>query len=584
MKKKNKSSVFFIIAICKKTCADHSKLGYDFNCATCGYDTGATNSISKGSSLLYDNYFILEKHQVASVSFDLKIDSARYDNSTKPTTTSDYHSLLTLLRPAKAGTEYHVFASLWMDQESGKLYLTKAGTSDTKICEIEIGAKYEINVDLAPKAGGAYTVTVTRDGNVVGTLNSNFGSFGTLVNPAQLRFGESVNAKYLRVEKIAFENIEITTESYVNGVSPSTGKECAHSYNVGGYCAICGVLGDPITFNNGQNGGGNVVDTGKNAQPLTSGEGVYSQNNGEYRQCWDYRDTEGLLLGKNYVVSGRFTFNEFTYDSASKNGQTNLFIWSDGDIGMDYNKFLVLLYADNGKLELGLTSGERMDLELGREYDIRIVVRSIEMSSGVYSNRAEIHVNGELMWIKTFALDAKDGMSIRLGDHVARQAKVKYDVKNDFGIQFLDNTIDYIGVQKKEKANYEYDQNYDLRFVFGMDDLYLEDVGVNVEVEMVGGTFYDDVSGELTCTSSRTVLNNVMANGKICKPGVNGVGYGGYYLALAITNIPLDSAATYTFTLTPYVIYHGGENVFSETSHKVTVNFVDGQMNIGYEK
>ena len=101
---------------------------------------------------------------------------------------------------------------------------------------------------------------------------------------------------------------------------------------------------------------------------------------------------------------------------------------------------------------------------------------------------------------------------------------------------------------------------------------------------MVGGTFYDDVSGELTCTSSRTVLNNVMANGKICKPGVNGAGYGGYYLALAITNIPLDPAATYTFTLTPYVTYHSGETVFSETSHKITVSFIDGKMNIGYEK
>ena len=189
-----------------------------------------------------------------------------------------------------------------------------------------------------------------------------------------------------------------------------------------------------------------------------------------------------------------------------------------------------------------------------------------------------------LMWVKNFALTAENGMSIRLGDHVARKAKVKYDVKNDFGIQFLDSTIDYIGAQEKENANYNYDNNFDIRFVFGFDDLYLEDVGIKVEAEMTGGKKYDDVSGELTSSSSRTVLNNIMADGKICKPGVAGAGYGGYYLALAITEIPLDTSATYVFKLTPYVTYHGGATVFSETSHEITVNFVDGQMNIGYGK
>ena len=59
-----------------------------------------------------------------------------------------------------------------------------------------------------------------------------------------------------------------------------------------------------------------------------------------------------------------------------------------------------------------------------------------------------------------------------------------------------------------------------------------------------------------------------MAGGKVCTPGAYGAGYGGNYIALAITDIPLDPAATYTFTLTPYVTYHGGETVFSETSHK----------------
>ena len=57
--------------------------------------------------------------------------------------------------------------------------------------------------------------------------------------------------------------------------------------------------------------------------------------------------------------------------------------------------------------------------------------------------------------------------------------------------------------------------------------------------------------------------------GEVCTPGAYGAGYGGNYIALAITDIPLDPAATYTFTLTPYVTYHGGETVFSETSHRL---------------
>ncbi len=101
---------------------------------------------------------------------------------------------------------------------------------------------------------------------------------------------------------------------------------------------------------------------------------------------------------------------------------------------------------------------------------------------------------------------------------------------------------------------------------------------------MVGSALYEDASGELTCSSSKTVLNNIMAGGKVCTPGAYGAGYGGNYIALAITDIPLDPAATYTFTLTPYVTYHGGETVFSETSHKITVSFNDYQMNIGCEK
>jgi hypothetical protein len=175
-------------------------------------------------------------------------------------------------------------------------------------------------------------------------------------------------------------------------------------------------------------------------------------------------------------------------------------------------------------------------------------------------------------------------MSIRIGDHTARQTQVKYTVAKTLGIHCLEDNISFIGTQQKENANYEWDPNYDIRFVFGIDDLYLDDVGVKIEAEVIGGELLDDTNGELTLSSSKTVLTEIMANGKICKPGACGAGYGGNYLALAITGIPLDTKATYTFTLTPFVVYHGGKTVFSEESHKITVSFTDYQMNIEYEK
>ena len=294
-----------------------------------------------------------------------------------------------------------------------------------------------------------------------------------------------------------------------------------------------------------------------------------------------------MLLGRDYVFSGKFTFNEYTYDSTDGDGHTRLLIWTDGDVNFGNTKFALYLFSNNGKLELSPYENDastRIELSLNKEYDIRVAVHSEKASYGAYTNVAEVIIDGKLIWTKNFTLTSANGIAIRVGDHTSRQTRVKYDIAKDFGIHCLDSEISFIGTQEKENANYEWDTKYDLRFIFALDDLYLNDVGVKVEAEMSGGTMYDEASGELTISSSRTVLNGVMANGEVRKPGSHGAGYGGYYLALAITDIPLDTTATYTFTLTPYVIHHGGETVFSEVSYKITASFTGDKMNISYEK
>ena len=371
----------------------------------------------------------------------------------------------------------------------------------------------------------------------------------------------------LSVASSTVEDIEIIPGDFI---SPETGKECAHRFNIGGYCKMCGALGNPVTFNDGNSG-----------KALTAGEGIYSQI--DYDQFWDYLDTDGLLFGNDFMFVGKFTFNE--WDNQEADGNTRLFTLANGEVN-DTNAYLAVeLYTNNNKLEMGISAEERVALRLGTEYDIRVAVRAATSADGNYSNRAEIYLNDQLLWIKEFTISGENAIGVRLGDNVARSSMVKYDVKNDFGIFFLDNSIEYIGMQEKEDANYEEDSAFDLRFVFGLDDLYLEDVGIKVDAAISGGSTVGNIDGSITASSYRNVFGEVSVGGEVCKPVVNGAGGGGYYLALAIKDVELDTTATYTFTLTPYIKLHETEaESFMPYSYEITVSFENNQIKVGFEE
>ena len=346
------------------------------------------------------------------------------------------------------------------------------------------------------------------------------------------------------------------SSSYHNGVCAECGTECNHVFNAGGHCVICGEFGNAITFADGRNGGGNISDTESNGDALTDGDSVYCSQSGSYKQTWDYRDESGSLLGRSYVFSGMFNFSEWKYVSENGAGTTRLLIWADGDVNASSTKFALYMFGNNGKLEIGpdeKDASTRYELEINRDYDIRVAVRSEEISDGKFPHTADIYIDGKLMWTRRFNLTAQNGISIRVGDHTARQTQVKYSVSNDFGIRCIDNAISFIGVQEKENANYNYDLTYDLRFIFGIEDLYLGDVGVKVEAKMMGGTLDEDVSGKITRSSSKTVFKSIMFGGKVCTPGAYGAGYGGNYIALAITDIPLDTGIFLTSSVLPVV-------------------------------
>ncbi len=576
--------------ICGKTCSNHSKIGLDFDCAYCGKELNLTNSYNSGDMRVYDGNIIVDDVHSVSFNFDFTVgtkstvlnkkDTSKSDNIYHNTTDaasnkSDYYSFFTHIA---SGNNFRPLASLWLDTAETKLYLVKANSSATKICEIKPGYEYNFDIVFELKTG-KYMINVCSDGEKVGSLSSNITGLSTLTS-SDFRFGEGYNAKYLHIQKISFENIEFDY-GFSNGVCRLCGAECGHSYNIGGHCDFCGVKGNPITFNDGKNGGGNIVHTANNPKPLTVKTGYYS--NTSYSQGWDFRDIEGILLGRDYVLNAKYTFNEAVDNSTSTSGNTALIIFSDADVKSDFWKFALYLYTNNGYLELGTGSGSRVKLELGKEYDIRIAVRSTETETvGTYLQRAEISINGALTWVKEFTLTAADGISIRLGDHVTRKSKVKYDIKNDFSISFLDDEIKYIGVQEKENADYSADDTFALRFVFGLDDIYLEDAGIKAKVSRTGGSD-GDVGGEKNISASKTVLTEVLESGKVRKPGVRGAGYGGYYLALSINEIELDTAATYTFELTPYVKNHQIDGVvYMPDTYTIKVSFSGGKAVIDY--
>ena len=583
------SSATSLCRLCGAICSDHSTRGLDFDCARCGKERNEVNKITQGSELIHDKNLVLKKVHAVSLDFNFtagtknttlnvkntsRDDNIYYSSSESAINGSDYFSFLTLVGKYGGSNLYLTFCSMWLDTSANKLYLVAANASSNKICEIKPGYEYEIKTLWEPITG-KLKIEVYLDGEKVGTHSATLSNVPSNLTESTIRFGEAYNAKRIHIQKVAFEDIKLDY-AFDNGVCRLCGGECTHSYNAGGHCDFCGVYGDPITFKDGSNGGGNESGN-KNASKLGVNDGYYS--NTSYTQCWDYRDKTGSLLGHDFVIQAKYTFNEYVFNSSWGNGTTAIIVISDGEVDSSNWRFKLQLFGENNVLELGNSTGKFCELELGKEYDIRIAVRTHLSEAGKYSCDAEVSVNGKLVSTESFYLTEANGISIRFGDHVTRQTRAKYNIASDFGIQFIDSGVEYIGMQEKEDANYYYDTTFDLRFVFGIDDIYLEDVGVNVRAEMTGSALYGDMSGDETLSSSNTVLTEILENGVIRKPGCNGAGYGGYYYMLVVEDIALDTDAEYTFTLSPYIKRASvTTKTFADTKYVIKVHFENGKL------
>ena len=127
-----------------------------------------------------------------------------------------------------------------------------------------------------------------------------------------------------------------------------------------------------------------------------------------------------------------------------------------------------------------------------------------------------------------------------------------------------DSKIEYIGSQMKEG---ELPETFDLRFVFGVDDVYVNNVFYRVSAEINAEGKGLDVDSEY----DNKVYSSIVADGKT----INAYEYfeGNYFSVLKVSGVEKADADTlYTFTITPYTVNGKGESVPTGEAYDVQFN------------
>ena len=123
-----------------------------------------------------------------------------------------------------------------------------------------------------------------------------------------------------------------------------------------------------------------------------------------------------------------------------------------------------------------------------------------------------------------------------------------------------DEKVEYIGAQTRNADNDE--TTFDLRFVFGVDDLYVEDIGYDVRIE--GSDKFAYKSSEKTVYATLKVTDGMDINSVNFKEG-------NYLSCFQITDIDkthVESIPT-TFIVTPYRLEHSKSEPVKLTSYRI---------------
>ena len=141
-----------------------------------------------------------------------------------------------------------------------------------------------------------------------------------------------------------------------------------------------------------------------------------------------------------------------------------------------------------------------------------------------------------------------------------------------------DEKVELIGTQSRNTDNAELD--FDLRFIFGVDDLYVDDIEYKVSVSYDGNDYSDNAK---TQSSEKTVYSSVkVENGASIKSVDHAEG--NYLSCLQVCGIPKAEVegTPITFTVTPYRVRHSSLAPVELETYVITATYADGEVTISY--
>lgn len=277
-------------------------------------------------------------------------------------------------------------------------------------------------------------------------------------------------------------------------------------------------------------------------------------------------DTRFDLSGKKYEIRVNFALDSTTTLASGSNNLVNVYRSTDTSV-----RWALVSYATDGTYLAhngGLYDKDGNTLTFMRTVtngvpestsDLRVIVDEANGTYSIYvdgdiayfrnGNRFDPFLNRPLADAKTFT-DDKD----RTCDYLQLfQGKIPAILKEASITLIPDSDIEFIGSQSRNSDHGAASGTFDLRFVFGVDDLYMSAAGFRVTAYKNGEQVGEEQNVALSAVYSTLNSNGGKLHAYACPEGQ-------YLAAFKIVGIEeTNSEDTYLFEITPYANGVDGE-------------------------
>ena len=146
------------------------------------------------------------------------------------------------------------------------------------------------------------------------------------------------------------------------------------------------------------------------------------------------------------------------------------------------------------------------------------------------------------------------------------QGALDFSVR-DVSVTKIDRGLEFVGTQIRKESDTPF--AFDVRFVFGIDDIYVDGIEYDVSVSVNGAG-----EGNAKTVESKTVYRSIKADGK----AINSWKYdeGDYFSAFTVDGVEIANASTlYTFRITPYFDkYNQAKGIIERDVSSATVTHI----------